>query len=105
MCFSLLMYLQDGYQITTTTDLEVLKSISCASNLNLIILDAEPSEKVENLCKEIKLIKPEIPIILTYVFKNQIKDVETKIRKYVNSIFYKPFDLNEVSMKLSSLMI
>ncbi len=105
MCFSLLMYLQDSYSVTTTTDLEVFKNVVNSSNLDLVIMDAEPSEKVELICKNIKDNFPKVPVILTYVYKNQLKDLENKIRQFVNSIFYKPFDLNEVSTKLTALMV
>lgn len=103
MCVSLLMYLQNRYNITATTDLSVLKNIVHTSDFDLIILDTEPSVKIEDFCKEIKT-EINIPVILTYVYKNQLKDLDFTIRKYVNSIFYKPFDLNEVSMKLSALV-
>lgn len=104
MCFSLLMYLQNNYNVTTTTDMEVVKTLIENSDFNLLILDSEPTDKIETLCRKIKDNKSTLPIILTYVFKNQIKDFDSKIRKYVNSIFYKPFDLNEVSLKLSMLL-
>jgi DNA-binding NtrC family response regulator len=104
MCFSLLIYLQNNYNVTTTTDIEVVKTLIDNSDFNLLILDSEPSDKIETLCRNVKDNKSGLPIILTYVFKNQIKDFDSKIRKYVNSIFYKPFDLNEVSRKLSMLL-
>jgi DNA-binding response OmpR family regulator len=97
------MYLQNRYNITATTDLSVLKNIVHTSDFDLIILDTEPSVKIEGFCKEIK-DEINIPVILTYVYKNQLKDFDFTIRKYVNSIFYKPFDLNEVSLKLSALV-
>jgi DNA-binding response OmpR family regulator len=97
------MYLQNRYNITATTDLNVLKNVIHTSEFDLVILDTEPSVKIEDFCKEIKN-EIKIPVILTYVYKNQLKDFDFKIRKYVNTIFYKPFDLNEVSMKLSALV-
>jgi DNA-binding response OmpR family regulator len=97
------MYLQNRYNITATTDLEVLKNVIHTSDFDLVILDTEPSTKIEDFCKKIKC-EIKIPVILTYVYKNQLKDFDFNIRKYVNTIFYKPFDLNEVSMKLSALV-
>jgi DNA-binding response OmpR family regulator len=97
------MYLQNRYNITATTDLNVIKNIIHTSEFDLIIMDTEPSIKIEDLCKEIKS-EIKIPVILTYVYKNQLKDSDFNIRKYVSTIFYKPFDLNEVSMKLSALV-
>lgn len=103
MCVSLLMFLQNRYNITATTDIEVLKKIIHSTDFDLIILDTDPSKKIENICMEIKS-KINIPVILTYVYRNQLKDLDYTIRKYVNTIFYKPFDLNEVSLKLSALV-
>jgi len=103
MCVSLLMFLQNRYNITATTDIEVLKKIIHSTDFDLVILDTDPSQKIENICMEIKS-KINIPVILTYVYRNQLKDLDYTIRKYVNTIFYKPFDLNEVSLKLSALV-
>ncbi len=104
MCYSLLMYLQDRYKVSTTTDLKVLKAMVNSSEFDLIILDTEPSMEIELFCKETKSAA-NTPVILTYVYKKQIDEQENSIRKYVSSIFYKPFDLNEVSTKLSSLTV
>jgi DNA-binding response OmpR family regulator len=98
------MYLQDRYKVTTTTDLNVLKAVVSSSEFDLIIMDTEPSVEVELFCKDIKSAS-NTPVILTYVYKKQIDDFDNSIRRYVSSVFYKPFDLNEVSMKLSSLMV
>jgi len=104
MCFSLLIYLQNNYKVTTTTDLDIVKSIVKTSDLDLLIMDTDPSEIIECYLKDIRNTKTNLPIVLTYVFKNQIKELDTKLREYVNSIFYKPFDLNEISMKLSLMV-
>lgn len=103
LCVSLLMYLQNRYNITATTDINVLINIIKTSNIDVIIMDTDPSSKIEEICSTIKK-EAEIPVILTYVYRNQLKDLEKNIRKYVNSIFYKPYDLNEVSLKVSSLV-
>jgi DNA-binding NtrC family response regulator len=104
MCYSLLMFLQDRYKVTTTTDLNVLKAVVNSSAFNLVIMDTEPSEEIELFCKELKATA-DIPVILTYVFKSQMETSDNNIRQYVSSVFYKPFDLNEVSMKLTSLTL
>ena len=105
MCVSLLMYLQDKYNITTTTDLEIVETISNSSNVDLVLMDTEPSDIIENLCENIKNKNSKLPIILTYVYKKQISESDKKIRKTVNSVFYKPYDLNEIAVKMSSLII
>lgn len=105
MCLSLIMYLQNSYNITTTTDLEVLREIVKTPGFDLLILDTEPSKKIEAFCENIRKDGLDIPIVFTYVYQSQIKDFETNIRKYANSIFYKPFDLNEVTKHLSELTV
>ncbi len=100
---SLLMYLQSNYSITTTTDIEDLKAISSSFSCDLIILDTPPSLDVETLCKQLKDYNSKTPIILLYVFDNKLKILDENIRKYVNSVFYKPFDLDNVTRQLSML--
>lgn len=100
---SLLMYLQSNYNITTTTDIEDLKAIASSFSCDLIILDAPPTIDIETLCKELKEFNAKTPIILLYVFDNKLKIPDENIRKYVNSVFYKPFDLDNVTKQLSVL--
>lgn len=104
LCYSLLMYLQTQYKVVATTDLEVVQSLICNKSADLVILDSEPSSDVQIKCEQFKKCRSEVPVILTYVFNNRIKDFETTIKKYVNEIFYKPFDLNEISARISTLL-
>lgn len=99
------MYLQESYSVTATTNLDAIGKFAASSNFDLIILDDSPNDKIVDLCKELKEDSPDVPIILTYVFDKKIKDFESLLRKYVTSIFYKPYDLNEVTMKMASLMV
>ncbi|MFO7447891.1 MAG: hypothetical protein R6W90_16125 [Ignavibacteriaceae bacterium] len=103
MCYSLLMYLQDKFNVTTTTDIDIVRSLTKNPAFDIILIDAEPSADLESICKTIKDSGKSIPVILTYVYQNHMKDMDTTIRRYVNSVFYKPFDLNEVSKSLTSL--
>jgi DNA-binding response OmpR family regulator len=100
---SLLMYLQSNYSITTTTDIEDLKAITSSFNSDLIILDTPPTIDVETLCRHLKEFNSKTPIILLYVFDNKLKILDENIRKYVNTVFYKPFDLENVTQQLSML--
>ncbi len=105
ICLSLLMYLQSDYSVTTTTNLSVLKMMTKHIKFDLIIMDTDPSKIIENVCKEIREQNPEIPIILTYVYENNNKIFDSNIRKYTSSIFYKPFDLSEVTRHLAALLV
>lgn len=99
------MYLQESYSVTATTNLDAISRFADSSNFNLIILDDSPNSKIVELCKELNEKNPSVPLILTYVFDKKIKDIEPSLRKYVTSIFYKPYDLNEVTIKMASLML
>jgi DNA-binding response OmpR family regulator len=98
------MYLQTQYKVVATTDMEVVSSLVCSGSADLVIMDTEPDVDLLNKCEQFKKCKSEVPLILTYVFNNRVKESEIKIKKFVNEIFYKPFDLNEISSKLPSLL-
>jgi response regulator RpfG family c-di-GMP phosphodiesterase len=98
------MYLQTQYKVVATTDMEVVSSLVCNGSADLVIMDTEPNSEVLNKCELFKKCKSEVPLILTYVFNNRVKEPEGKIKKFVNEIFYKPFDLNEISLKIPSLL-
>lgn len=105
ICLSLLMYLQNDYNVTTTTSLSILKAMTNNIRFDMIIMDTDPSKTIENACQEIRGKDPDIPIILTYVYKHNQKSFDSNIRKYASSIFYKPFDLNEVTKELTALLV
>lgn len=105
LCYSLLMYLQTQYKVVATTDLDVVSSLITNHSADLVIMDTEPTAEVQIKCEQFKKCRADIPLILTYVFNNRIKDSENRIKRFVNEIFYKPFDLNELSLRIPSLLI
>lgn len=105
LCASLLMFFNDKYTVTTTTDLSTLESILKTQCFDLLIIDAEPSEQVDALCRKIHEDDfRHLPIILTYVYTIKYKDREAALRQYIEAIFYKPIDLFEVAQKVDRLM-
>lgn len=98
------MYLQTQYKVIATTDLEVVSSLVCSNSADLVILDTEPDGEILEVCENIKKCKVNLPLILTYVFNNKISGSENEIKKFVNEIFYKPFDLNEITSKIPVLL-
>ncbi len=105
LCYSLLMYLQTQYKVVATTDLEVVSSLITNHSADLVIMDTEPTAEVQIKCEQFKKCRADIPLILTYVFNNRVKDSENRIKRFVNEIFYKPFDLNELSLRIPSLLL
>ncbi|MFZ0455975.1 MAG: hypothetical protein WCE54_05815 [Ignavibacteriaceae bacterium] len=104
MSFSFLMFLQNRYSITLTTDIKDFELISKNTHFDIILMDAEPTDQTESICRNIQHITT-IPVILLYVYRNEFKDFDKKIRKYVKAIFYKPFDILEVKNTLDLLSV
>ncbi len=102
--YSFLNYLQNKFNVTLTTNLSEFKEIVSHIHTDIIIMDIEPSKSIELICQDIHQLNNNIPIILIYVFNDRVKSFDEKIRKYVNAVFYKPFDLSEISVELDGLM-
>jgi DNA-binding NtrC family response regulator len=99
-CASLLMFFNEKYTVTTTTSLETFENILQNSNFDLLVIDSEPTPKVNSLCKKISNVEKHIPVFLTYVYTIKYKETEHELKKIVDAIFYKPIDLAEVSQKI-----
>ncbi|MFO7524121.1 MAG: hypothetical protein R6W68_01585 [Ignavibacteriaceae bacterium] len=100
LCYSLLMFLQSHYKVVATTNLDAVSAMLRNSSADLVIIDSEPNQVIQNIVSDLKVIKPEIPIILTYVYNNSLLLSENKIKSSIKEIFYKPFDLNEISSRI-----
>ncbi len=105
ICLSLLMYWQNDFNVTTTTSLEVMRMVAFKIEFDMIILDTDPSKEVENFCRDLREKNSHIPIVLTFVYEQNSKEFDNNIRRYTNTIFYKPFDLNEITKHLSALIV
>jgi len=104
LCYSLLMYLQTQYKVVATTDINVVYSLIDNRTADLVIMDTEPNDDVQTKCEEFKKHHSDIPLILTYVFNNRIEESENRIKSFVNEIFYKPFDVNEIAARIPALI-
>ncbi len=105
ICLSLLMYWQNDFNVTTTTSLEVLRLVAFKFDFDMIIMDTDPSVKVENFCRDLRVKNSQVPLVLSFVYQQNSKKFDDNIRKYTKTIFYKPFDLNEVTKHLSALIV
>jgi DNA-binding NtrC family response regulator len=104
LCYSLLIYLQDKYNVTSSTDFNVLNSLAEKSEFDLFIIDSEPDPKLEKLCSDIKKSSPNVKIILTYVYSKKTSAAEKRIRDYISTIFYKPFDLADITKSIPDII-
>ncbi len=104
LCASLLMFFNEKYAVTTTTDLSVLGNIFNSAHFDLLVIDSEPTDTIIDLCKTVRESHPGIPVISTYVYTNKFSDNEAELKSSVDIIFYKPIDLFEVSQKIDRMM-
>lgn len=104
MCASWVMLLYDRYAVTTTTKFENIKNILLSNDFDMVVFDAEPNIRLEELINEFDSAERRVSVILTYVFTNDVKMIENKIRSKVEAIFYKPIDLSEVTKKIDFLL-
>jgi len=100
----MLMLFNNRYNVTTTTNFAQAKSILRSGRFDLVVLDSEPNDLIEGICQEIGEQPHFVPTILTYVYTSKYKEREQKIRNLVNAIFYKPFELSEVTDSIESLL-
>ncbi len=103
-CYSLLMFFQDMYQVTITTNEELLSTLVRTLDVDLIIVDAAPSQKMAEYFRLIKLACPDLPIILLYVYRSENQRLEQSIKEYVDAVFYKPMDIAEVTKRVNELV-
>ena len=103
--YSLFMFFQDKYEVTLTTNKELLIDLVRSSEIDLLIADTSPSEKVEELFRSIKQYSSNLPIILLYVYRIESQRLEKNIKKYVDAVFYKPIDLEEVTRRINELVM
>ena len=104
LCYSLLIYLQDKFNVTSSTDFGVLKSLTDNTKFDLLIIDSEPSDNIEKLCSELKVSSPNLKIVLTYVYDNKIRDIEKRMKDCISAVFYKPFDLTDITSTLPDII-
>ena len=98
------MFLQDKYNVTTSTDFNVLKSLINSSEFDLVIIDSEPEIEIEQLCADINNSSSPLKIILTYVYNKKLDEAEKRIRQYISTILYKPFDLTGISKSFPNIL-
>jgi len=96
--------LQDKYNVTSSTDFNVLKSLAVNNDFDLFIIDSEPNPKLEKLCSAIKKSSPHLKIVLTYVYNKKMSAAEKRIRDYISTVFYKPFDLTDITKSIPDII-
>ncbi len=103
-CFSLSMLFQDRYNVITTTNLGLLEKFVGTYSADLVMIDAIPSERILGRLEGLRGVKSDLPIIMLYVYDSREVELDMAIRKCVDSVFYKPFEIDSVSERIGSLL-
>jgi len=104
-CFSLSMLFQDRYTVSTTTNLSMLETFVANYAVDLIIIDAVPSSRIIERLDALRSLRCELPIIMLYVYNAKDVQLDQMIREHVDSVFYKPFEIEAVSKRIEKLLV
>jgi response regulator RpfG family c-di-GMP phosphodiesterase len=104
LCFSLSMLFQDRFHVVTTTDLAMVEPLAAEHAADLMIADAVPSERLMAKLDDLQSATGRIPIILLYVYNARDVALDRDIRAHVDSVFYKPVEINAVSRRIEELL-
>jgi len=101
---SLKLFLKEYYRIITVKDnFELMKKVK-EEPVDLVLSDLKLFHigSVSDI-KEIKKLKPSIPLVLMYVYFNDSREIELNLRNYVDAVIHKPFDVENVRILIDKL--
>lgn len=103
-CFSLSMVFQDRYNVVTTTSLTTLEKSVAHYCAHLLVVDADPSEKMIQRIDRLREANRGIPVILLYVYNAREGTLDRAVRSHIDSVFYKPVEISAVSRRIDELL-
>lgn len=104
-CRSLALLFQSMYEVYFTTSINELLKFIEEKNINLLIVDSPVSDgTVYPSIRDARVQYPKLFIVLLYVYKFSNIDLEKKYRQYVDALFYKPVDINQLTNIINSLL-
>jgi DNA-binding response OmpR family regulator len=103
-CFSLSLFFQDRYDVITTTNLGMLEEFVEGHAADLVLMDAVPSEGTLERIERLKRIRCGLPIIMVYVYSSRDFGLDRAVRERIDSVFYKPFEVDTVSSRIDCLL-
>jgi response regulator RpfG family c-di-GMP phosphodiesterase len=103
-CFSLSMVFQDRYNVITTTNLGMLEKFVEIYSAHLVLVDADPSQKLMERIDSLKESNRDLPVIILYVYNTKEGTLDRAVRSHVDSVFYKPFEIGAVSKRIDELL-
>jgi len=102
--FSLSAVFQDRFNVITTTNPGMLESFVAHYSADLVIVDADPSGSMIERIGGLKGLNKDLPIIALYVYSQKEVRLDSSIRSHVDSVFYKPLEINAISKRIEELL-
>lgn len=103
-CFSLSVLFQDRFTVITTTNLGLVDRLQGTYAADLMIIDAMPSEGLLERLQRLKEERPDLPVFVLYVYHARDADLDREIRTRVDSVFYKPIELETITERIETLL-
>lgn len=101
---SISMLFESTYDTECSKCENLIKKVQ--SGCDVLIIDVPMNEEdLLNIIKGIKRIKPEMPIILLYVYKLSNEELERNFRAYSDFILYKPIDILHLTNIIENLLV
>lgn len=100
LCSSLQLLFQNEYRIITADDFNAVAPVVDDISPALLIADVLPTERIGALFGQLKQRHPEMNIVLFFAPRYHDKPLPESIRKNVDSILYKPVDLETVTTRV-----
>lgn len=103
-CFSLSVLFQDRFNVITTTNLGLMDKLQGTYAADLVIIDAIPSDGLLERLERLKQQRPTLPIFVLYVYNARDAQLDRDIRALIDSVFYKPIELETVTERIETLL-
>ena len=104
LCMSLRLYFQDRYNVITLTDPELLLTTVQTFHPSLLIIDALPTERMQDRFGSIKREHSEVRIIVFYGSHVGRDHFHEHVQSFVDVALSKPIEIEELARCMETLM-
>lgn len=104
LCLSLRLFFQDKYNVITLTDPELLLTTVRTFHPSLLIIDALPTERMQDRFGSIKREHPDVHIIVFYGSHVGRDHFHEHVQSFVDVALSKPIEIEELAMCMAALV-
>jgi len=104
LCLSLRLYFQDRYNVITLTDPELLLTTVHSFHPSVLIVDALPTERMQDRFGSIKREHPDVRIIVFYGSHVGRDHFHEHVQSFVDVALSKPIEIEELAKYIETLV-